>query len=342
MSELRRDPLERRWVVIAPERGVRPLYARARESVATAADDCPFCPGREAQTLAEICALREPASAPDGPGWRVRVVPNRYPALRIEGDLARRADGLCDRVAGVGAHEVIIETPEHALELDELPRAQLRDVLLCLRDRRTDLYRDPRLRCVVWFRNRGFQAGSSVPHPHSQLLALPEVPTRLRRRLKSSRAHRRRTGRCLTCDLIAAELDDGRRIVRDAGGWVTWAPYASRFPFELSIAPRSDPGDFAALDAAAAESLADALQDAVRRVRAGLGDPDYNLVLHAAPRRTLAERDGGADFHWQFLLFPRLMPIAGFEWGTDDAVNATPPEEAARHLRSAAAPTTAR
>jgi len=341
VSELRRDPLDQRWIIVAPERARRPRGAlgqmpRAMEPV----DPCPFCPTHESLTPPEILALREPGSHANGPGWRVRVFANQFPSLTVEGPANQRAEGPYDTMRGVGAHEVVVESPEHERDLADLDVAQIRDVVTCWRDRLIDLYRDTRLKYVLIFKNCGAAAGATLDHAHSQIIATLVNPIRISRKLEAFREHFKRKERCLFCDLLQFERQDGSRIVRDEGGFVTFAPYASRFPFELMVAPRDHRFSFAELSRHEAESLARALKDALLRVRLGLGDPPFNFVLHAEPNLHALPRRSGFwdtlrdDFHWQIIVYPRLTPVAGFEWGTGFYINSTPPEEAARHLRA--------
>ena len=340
MSELRRDPLDQRWVIIAPERSRRPRGALAfGHEPLEAVDPCPFCPGHESLTPPEILATREPGSHANGPGWRVRVFANQFPSLTVEGPHGLHADGPYDAMRGVGAHEVIVESPSHDQDLADLDSGQVRDVLLCWRDRLIDLSRDTRMKYVLLFKNRGAAAGATLDHPHSQLIATPVNPIRISRKLDAYREHFKRKERCLFCDLLQHERHDGSRIVRDEGGFLTFAPYASRFPFELMIAPKEHRWSFAELTRHEADAMARAVKDALLRMRLGLGDPAYNFVLHAEPNLHAVPRRSGFwdtlryDFHWQLIIYPRLTAVAGFEWGTGFYVNATPPEEAARHLR---------
>jgi len=340
VSELRRDPLDQRWIIVAPERARRPrgalgLLTRDVEPI----DPCPFCPGHESLTPPEILAVRDAGGHANGPGWRVRVFANQFPSLTVEGPHAHRAEGPYDAMRGVGAHEVIVETPDHDKDLAELDVAQVRDVLLCWRDRLVDLYRDTRLKYVLLFKNCGAAAGATLDHAHSQLIATPVNPIRISRKLDAFKEHFKRKERCLFCDLLQFERHDGSRVVRDEGGFLTFAPYASRFPFELMIAPKEHRWSFAELSRHEADALARSLKDALLRVRLGLGDPPYNFVLHAEPNLHALPRRSGFwdtlrdDFHWQLIVYPRLTAVAGFEWGTGFYVNPTPPEEAARHLR---------
>ncbi len=340
MSELRWDPLKKSWVIITSEQGRRPRdFIQPRERITMEA--CPFCRGREEKTPPEVFAIRPQGSIPDGPDWKVRVIPNKYPALRIEGNLEKRGKGLYDTMNGIGAHEIIVETPDHDRSMSELSAAQITDVLRAYRARLLDLRRDPRFRYVFIFKNHGAEAGSTIAHSHSQLIALPVTPPHVATELTACREYYERKERCLLCDILHQELADGVRIVRDDGDFVVFAPYASAFPFELRLLTRRHGHDFALLGDRDLAALADALKDTLVRLRSVLRDPPFNFVLHNAPPMHLRLGKPGYwgsipyDYHWHIELIPRLTKIAGFEWGTGFYMNPTPPEDAARFLREA-------
>lgn len=302
---------------------------------------CPFCYGREEKTTREIYAIRPPGSAPNTPGWRVRVIPNKYPALRIEGELDKRAVGLYEVMNGVGAHEIVIETPDHERTLADLAPAEIADVFRAWRARLLDLRRDGRFRYIFIFKNYGVEAGAGIPHSHSQLIALPVTPPTAVAELSVCRAHFEQKERCLMCDLLQQECEDGRRIIRDSGDFVVYSPYAARFPFELRLLPRRHSHDFGLLSDQELGSLAEVVKDTLLRLRAVLRDPPYNFILHSAPPMHLRLGKPGYwsslpyDYHWHIELIPRLTKIAGFEWGTGFYMNPTAPEEAAQFLREA-------
>jgi UDPglucose--hexose-1-phosphate uridylyltransferase len=340
VSQLRWDPLKRLWAIIADPQGRRPrdFILERPEKVTTA---CPFCYGQEEKTPGEVFAIRPEGSRPDRPGWRVRVIPNKYPLLRIEGEINKRGEGVYDVMNGVGAHEVIIETPDHQRDMAALSVGELTDVLRAYRARLIDLRRDQRFRHITIFKNHGPDAGASIPHAHSMLLALPVIPPQLQNSLAACHEYFQRKERCLLCDMLAQETDDGRRIIRDDGEYQVFAPYASRFPFEAMIAPRRHSHDFALLKDRDLARLAEVMSDILRRQRSVLRDPPYNFILHTAP--SSHPRPGRPDYwvslpydyHWYIELVPRLTKPAGFEWGTGFHINPTSPEEAAHFLREA-------
>ena len=340
MSELRYDLIQGRWVIIATDRSRRPHDFRTEAHSVSQPAFCPFCPGQERRTPPEIVAVGRPAGGrADGPGWRIRVIPNKYPALSVEGDLDRRGVGLFDRMRGVGAHEVVIETPEHDADLGSLPAEHMTLLLTVCRDRLADLYRDRRLKYVLIFKNQGAVAGASLAHPHTQIIATPIIPRIVVEELNRAREHFDAKERCLFCDVLNEELERDERIVLVNEHFVALAPYASRFPFELMILPRRHAA--AMTDATPEElaALARILGEVARRLRRVLADPPYNLVIHTAPNTQAFLTKPGAwqtlahDYHWHLELLPRLTQVAGFETGTDFYINPTAPEEAARFLR---------
>jgi UDPglucose--hexose-1-phosphate uridylyltransferase len=341
MPELRHDPIQKRWVIIATERARRPSDFQVPKETDDGAK-CPFCSGNEQTTPPEISAFRDHAAGPNAPGWKVRVVSNKYPALRIEGDLERAAVGHYDRMNGIGAHEVIVETPYHDKDIPDLPIDDVAAILKMYRERIIDLQRDPRFRYILIFRNHGSAAGASLAHPHSQLIATPITPRTVAIELQSARDHYNLKERCIFCDIIAQELQTHSRIVAADTDYVTWCPYASRFPFEMTIAPRRHSPDFAAMDDHQIVRLARHLREVILRMKRSLDDPPYNFLIHTAPAYHLQRRRPGywstieLDWHWHIEVLPRLTKVAGFEWGAGFYINPTPPEDAAQFLREVA------
>jgi len=342
MSELRYCPIKGRWAIIAPERRMRPLefLLPAPAEMPPSPEVDPFAPGNEDRTTPEIFSL--PAlDATAGSRWQVRVFANKFPALRVEGEVVREGVGLNDSVSGVGAHEVIVECPESTREMADFRVDELLQVLTAWRARIVDLRRDTRLRYILIFKNQGSEAGASVHHAHSQLIATPIIPSVVAQELKSARKHFKRKERCLFCDLIHQELELGARIAIETDRYVALNPYASAMPFETWILPRRHGHDFATADDAELRGLAVILGDLLRRIRWLLEDPPFNLVLHTAPSphpRSGHPDDWSTiehDFHWHLELVPRISRRAGFEWGSGYTINPTAPEEAARHLKQA-------
>ena len=344
MSELRHDPIQRRWVIIATERSRRPTDFQASPEMSADRDPCPFCEGNEESTPPEITATRRDGSAPDTPGWAVRVVPNKFPALMIEGELERKRVGIYERLRGVGAHEVIVETTQHDQAIPDMPRDQVRTILHTYQERLRNLHEDPRLKYVLIFKNHGVVAGASLSHAHTQVIATPVTPPTVARELESARDHRQRKGSCLFCDLIGQELEEDLRIVYADDHFVALCPYASRFPFEVLLAPRKHSHTFTELSGEGRAGLASALREVLARLKVTLDDPPYNFMFHTAPNVETSSRRSGrwaslpTDYHWHIEILPRLTRVAGFEWGTGFHINAIAPDDAARFLREASLP----
>ena len=328
MPELRKDPIVGRWVIIATERVRRPTDFPRRARVRRDGP-CPLCPGHEADTPPEVLAYRDPAGAADGPGWRVRVVPNKFPALRVEGDLERRGHGVYDLMNGMGAHEVIVTSPDHDRGLARLPLPAVEDVLRAWRSRIGDLARDDRLRSVLVFENHGEEAGATLEHPHSQLIATPVVPLAVADELHGARAFHDWRERCLFCDILRQESDDRTRVVVEAPAVAAFAPFASRVPFETWIVPRRHAAAFELADDGVLRETASVLAAVLARLDRRLDDPAYNLVLHSAP----FGMGESPAFHWHIEVLPRIGGTSGFELGSGFHINPVPPEDAARLLR---------
>jgi UDPglucose--hexose-1-phosphate uridylyltransferase len=332
--EFRRDPLHNTWVVFAPERQRRPNDFQPAFLPSAALD--PFAEGNERLTPPEVYAIRKEKTKPNEPGWRVRVVPNRYPALRIEGQLDPAPVGLYDRVTGVGAHEVIIETPDAKIALEDLSVNAIADVFSSYRERIIDLDKDLRFQHIYIFKNVGPSAGASLAHAHSQLVALPLVPPAVEGKLNRARAHYEARQRSLFSDIIQTERSFSTRMVAENDGYVLFCPYASRFPFEMSIFPKRHHPEFISCTSNELRDLAEVLRFALQRLNAVLEKPGYNLLLHMAPlKRSGTERFGHLrhDYSWHLEIVPRFNSLAGFEIGLGAYINTVYPEEAARFLR---------
>ena len=333
MPELRKDPITGRWVVVSTERQKRPMDFRFEKATAIGREHCPFCPGREHVTPPEVLAYRHNGAA-NGPGWDLRVVPNKFPALRVEGTLDREGEGMFDRMSGIGAHEVIIETTDHDKGFASMSELEIERVLWAFRDRVLDLKNDIRFRYILLFKNHGAAAGATLEHGHSQLIALPIVPDFVREELDGAQRHYKDKERCVFCDIVRQEITAGRRLIHENADIVALAPYASRVPFETWLLPRSHGSRFEESPRHVFESLARMLKSVVARLDRALEHPPYNLIIHSAP----FSEDAGAFFHWHVELMPRIARLAGFEWGSGFYINPTSPEEAAEVLRSVRLP----
>ena len=331
MPELRKDPITGRWVIIATERAKRPTdFVREKVQI-RGSGFCPFCYGNESKTPPEIIAYRSDGSLRNAPGWSLRVVSNKFPALGIEGSLNRQGEGLYDKMNGIGAHEVIIETPDHQKTLAMLSPRQIEDVLWAYRDRILDLRKDRRFKYIMIFKNHGEAAGASLEHTHSQLIALPVVPKRVLEETGGARDYFNFKERCIFCDIIRQETESGIRVIADTPAFIAVAPFAPRFPFEIWIMPRVHQSAFEDSHKQEFEQLALMLKDMLMRLDKVLDYPAYNYIIHTSP----IPESPNEHYHWHLEIMPKLTKIAGFEWGTGFHINPTPPEESAKFLREA-------
>ena len=338
MPTLRRDPITGRWVINPGAEKDRASGLIEMEKMITQGI-CPFCEGNEKHTPSEIFALRGTGSEKDGPGWEVRVVPNVSPSLSIEPDLDRRAERMYDLMNAVGAHEVIIETPQHVANLADLDASQIKKVIDTYKARISDLKKDKRLRSVFVFKNYGERAGSSpIKHAHSQLIAISVTPKNLKEELMGAMDYYDYKERCVFCDMIKQELSSKKRIICSNADFLAITPFASRFTHEVWILPRKHSADFETLGDAGSQNLAALLKDVLLRLKILLDDPPYNFILHSGPNRTKRREEAwktlSEDYHWHIEIMPRYTRIDGFEWGTGLYINATTPEEAAASLRN--------
>ncbi|MGD8719852.1 MAG: galactose-1-phosphate uridylyltransferase [Candidatus Zixiibacteriota bacterium] len=332
MPELRRDPVVGRWVIIAAERAKRPQDFVPLQNGHTTAEgkkNCPFCPGAEGKTPPEITAYRPDGSRPDTPGWTLRVVPNKFPALQIEGELDARGDGIYDRLNGIGAHEVIIETPDHDATLATMPLDQTEGMYRAFVERMSDLERDTRFKYIQVFKNVGEPAGASLEHPHCQLIATPVVPKRITEELAGASAHYQYKERCVFCDIARQESELRKRVVFEDDLMLSFVPFAPRFPFEIQMMPRRHQSSFRDISEEEIINLALHTRIIVGKMDGLLGTPPFNLVLHTAPCG-LGELK---HYHWHIEIIPKLAKVAGFEWGTGFYINPTIPEAVAQDLR---------
>ncbi len=329
MSELRLNPVTREWVIIAKERARRPheftkSYTPVTGSLPAYLKGCPFCPGNEEMTPPEKFRIEK-----DG-RWTLRVVPNKYAALSTEGEKIRKRDGVKHTISGVGRCEVIIESPLHNTSPAHLPLEQVEEIIKVYRERFLDAYKDPRVEHVIIFRNHGEGAGTSLMHPHSQLIATPVVPVQFRDRVNASMHYFDDTGNCLLCDIIETELKDRVRVIFETKCFVTFIPHAALSPFHTWIFPRRHCASFAGITEEEIGELAMHLKNILARLYKGLNDPDYNYVI-----RSSRPMDMENEYcHWYVSLVPRLTRTAGFELGTGMYINISVPEESAEFLKT--------
>ncbi|MFT5728318.1 MAG: UDPglucose--hexose-1-phosphate uridylyltransferase [Desulforhopalus sp.] len=331
MPELRKDPVIGRWIIISKERSKRPTDFPV-EKFAGTGGFCPLCPGNESFTPEEVLTI--PGNREDGNSeWQVRVVPNKYPALVIEGDLAKEGIGLYDQMNGIGAHEVIIETPNHDEKFVDLSTQDMAKVFRAYKERILDLENDPRFKYVMVFKNHGRAAGASLEHSHSQLIALPILPRMIVSELTGAKSHYNYKERCVFCDIIRQEIKSKDRVVCQNDSFITITPFAPRTPFEMWVLPKKHSSQYTSMDEGELLELAELFRESLQRLSKCIENVPYNFVLHTEPLHSK-----GLDYyHWHFEIVPKLTSIAGFEWGTGFYINPLPPEEAAAYLRDSIA-----
>ena len=335
MNHFRHCRLKDNWVIIAPNRAKRPELHPPTDKGNGQEAACPFEPGHESQTPSEIYAMREGSQVS---GWQTRVFPNKYPLLQIEGDPHSYNDGGFDAFGGFGAHEVLVDTPDHYQSIHQFGAQEFSRLFRTMRERSQALYQDLRIRYVQHFKNCGKEAGSSIAHSHAQIIGLPMIPPVLRTQIARTKAHYHTTGRCLLCDEIAAE-SQGPRLITKTRHFLAYAPYASFFPFEVRVVPLHHHHAFETMPKEWFSELGTLCESLIKRLDTALETPNLNMILHSAPPEREHPEPGyfhhmDRFFHWYLEFLPRLEKIAGFELGSGMRVNVVPPEEAAHYLRS--------
>ncbi len=338
MPELRKDPISGRWVIISTERSKRPddFKAAAHASPDQFADTCPFDENREHMTRQEVFAFRQKGTSRDEPGWWVRVVPDNDPLLQIEGDLGRMGVGMFDMMNGIGAHELIVETPRHGEYIPDMEEAQIEKIIWSYRDRMIDLYRDKRFKYVLVFKNHHINSEMTFGHSVSQIVATPILPKQIKEEMAGAKTYFNFKERCLYCDIIRQELADGERMIDENNSFLLFSPFASRSPFEVNIFPKEHAPSFTGITKDEVLDLSSMLKRLLRKLRSGLNDPPYNLMLHTRPAFVGHGKEGATidmDFHWHVEIVPKMTRLAGFEWGSGFYINPTSPEEGAQFLR---------
>ncbi len=335
MPELRQDPITGNWVIIATERSKRPSDFQVRPEEKRGGT-CPFCKGNEKLTPPEIAAYRKAGTGRDEPGWWIRVVPNKYPALECvpasSGGWYQSEEwlecGFFKSRSGLGAHEVIIESPDHETPLEALDLTQIMEIFRAWRDRHNELISQKPIRYVQIFKNEGAVAGASLEHPHSQAIATPLIPSTVAEELNGSNSYYLERGECPYCKMIRCESEAGVRLISENRQFIAFCPFASRFPFEIMMIPKRHQASFAELDESMIQDFSSIIKDGMSKLSFSLSHPPYNLMLHTAP----AGYGEAPYFHWHIEVLPRLSIVAGFEWGTGFFINPTSPETAARYL----------
>lgn len=335
LSELRKDPISERWIVTSLRTGEK-VEDLLKPGEWSEMGVCPFCPGNENKTAPEIFSFRGPDTAPDTRGWEVRVIPHKYNVLRKEGDLTRTGVGMYDLMSGIGAHEIVIETPKHVNNLVDQETEQIKKVFIAYQKRIIDLKNDERLKYVLIFKNQGKSPAVLVEHSHSQIIATPCIPKRVKEELRSARQYYEYKARCIFCDMIKQEINLQERLITENSQFLAFIPFAPRFPFEVWILPKRHNADFSRIEERECLELAKIFKIIMTKLNKLLNGSPLNYVVHTIPFTRpragywLTIQD---DFHWHLEIMPQVGIIAGFEWGSSFYINPPAPEICAKLLR---------
>lgn len=329
MHELRKDPLLGRWVAVVSDSRSPEEYLVPEKKEETS---CILCPGREKETPLEIISIRENGS------WWTRVIPNFMPVLHVEGDLGRKGVGMYDKMNSVGANEIIIDSPEHNKQPEDIGAEQVLRIIRVYRERVADLEKDQRLRYILIFKNSGKGAGATYSHPHSEIMATPIIPKLIKEELDGAKQYFAYKERCIFCDIMREESRLGDRVITETREFFAFSPFAPKFPFQCWILPKKHGCAFQDIGEGEMEDLSLMLYTVLKKMRRILGDSPYNYFIHTAPNRIPRRNHWhtlGDDFHWHIEIMPRLLMTSGFELGSDFYVLTTSPEDAAKYLREA-------
>ncbi|MCX5706184.1 MAG: galactose-1-phosphate uridylyltransferase [Candidatus Omnitrophica bacterium] len=331
MAELRRDPIVGRWVIVDTDHPSSPEGFEYEQYIPKGAGVCPFCYGNESQTPPEIECFRQPGTAPNTSGWQVRVVSNKFPALQVEGELDRRGLGIYDLSNGIGAHEVLVESPYHMKDISDLLNKEIEDVVRMSCRRSNDLSKDKRFKYIMIFRNYGSAAGASLEHPHTQIVALPMIPKNVAEEISGAKNYFDYRERCIFFFFFMQETQEKDRIIFENKYFISFCPFVSRFPFELWIMPKKHSGYYCQMSEEEIPALASILKDTIARIKKVFVNLSYNYIIHTSP----INGDGDVDYyHWHIEFMPKLTRVAGFEWGTGFYIDPTSPELAAQYLKA--------
>ncbi len=325
MAELRREPVTRMWVVVTTDHPkepedylpFKPPYRQQEQE-----GPCPFCPGNEGMTPEETFSLNGKEEE-----WAIRVIPNKFPFFHIEGEFGRRPEGMYDVMEAIGAHEIVVESPEHHQNLATMDPRQIEKILRGYRARLVDLEKDRRFEQFLILKN---YPGVFNRHPHSHILAMPVIPRRIDEEIWGTLDYYQRKERCIFCDIIKEEISARKRVILETVHFLIFSPFASRFPFETWIIPKTHSPDFHHITEEEIGDLSVGIQSLFLCFSKLLSDPPYSLTFHTSPVQSRFHRP---EYHWHIETRLRIGLREGFEWGTGFFVNPTPPEMAAAYLR---------
>lgn len=327
MGELRQNIITREWVIISPERGKRPhefALTTERALVPEWAEKCPFCPGNESMTSPEVLRV------PDGNSWKVRVVPNKFPAVKPNGEPLKKMLGIRRSMTAFGYHEVVIEHPAHNKVPSDYTVDEWVSILKVYRERYAAIRLDKRIEAIVIFQNHGEAAGTSVRHPHSQIVAAPIVPAQVRGRLETATRYHDENSECIFCRSMIEEQQEGTRVILDSPCFLTFIPYAALSPFHTWVFPKRHESSFENITDEEIADLGTHLRSYMLKLKAGLNDPAYNFTIRSIP----THEPSNEYHHWYLTIVPRVNVTAGFELGSGMFINTTLPEESAAFLRN--------
>lgn len=332
MPQLRQNPATKDWVIIATERAKRPedFQHETEHEVQATPSNCPFCAGNESLTPGELFAFRTYGTKPDTPGWWIRVIPNKYPALVPTGDPKRvKTDDFFTSMDGIGQHEVLIESPDHKQNMATMEQKQIEEIFLAYKERFSALKKYELFELILIFKNHGRYAGTSLSHPHSQIIATPVTPMHIRHRLEEAMRYFDDNGKCVYCTMIEKELKNAERIVLETDNFIAFVPFAARSPFEIHILPKKHDSSYDKIKEMQTKELGFIMRQLLYKIYKGLNDPAYNYMILSSP----CHEDNIEYFHWHIELIPRVSTTAGFELGSGIFINTAIPEEAAKFLR---------
>jgi UDPglucose--hexose-1-phosphate uridylyltransferase len=324
MSEFRKDPVLDSWVIIDSSRKINKVldYGKYPRDISK----CPFCPGNEFMTRHDILTI---AKEGDLKNWELRVIPNTKPILNVETVLKREADGIYDKMFGVGAHEIFIETPQHFVKPQDSSVHYYETLYKALTMRIKDLRKDDRLEYILFFKSYGKFTNALLEHPHSQLIAMPTVTGIIKTEIDSGRDYFNNKERCIFCDIIAQEISNSLRVVYENDLFLSFCPYASRYPFETWIFPKNHKSDFDFIAKDEIVSLSRITKEVLSKISRTLDNCSYNYTLHTSSLKNV----NVPFYHWYITIKPAIINDIGFEWNSGLYVNPVAPEYAAKFLR---------
>lgn len=327
MPEIRQNLATKEWVVISTERAKRPEDFKSKKEKKVLpqwSDKCPFCIGNEHMTLPPTFVMTDNTGK-----WKIRVVPNKFPAVSSEGTVKYQMEGIKRYVSGVGVAEVIIETPLHNEIFPLMPFENIVNIIKTYKERYLAIEKDSRVKMVIIFKNYGVAAGASLEHSHSQIIAIPVVPFHIRYRIEEAMRYYDETGECVFCKILEEELKERTRIVLETDSFVSFVPYAALAPFHIWVVPKRHMESFGEIEEKEIIDLAKNLKITLTKLYYGLENPDYNFVIRSVP----VNEKGRRYYHWYITIMPRLVQTAGFEIGTAMSINTSLPENDAKFLR---------